>query len=26
VLCGLNAQPRSLLERSGFAQHIDLED
>ena len=26
VLCGLNARPRSLLERSGFAQHIDLED
>ena len=26
VLHGLNAQPRSLLERSGFAQHIDLED
>jgi SulP family sulfate permease len=25
VLHGLNAQPRSLLERSGFAQHIDLE-
>ena len=26
VLHGLNAQPRSLLERSGFSQHIDLED
>jgi SulP family sulfate permease len=26
VLHGLNAQPRSLLERSGFAQHIDLEE
>jgi sulfate permease, SulP family len=26
VLCGLNPQPRSLLERSGLAQHIDLED
>jgi SulP family sulfate permease len=26
VLSGLNPQPRSLLERSGFAQHIDLED
>jgi sulfate permease, SulP family len=26
VLWGLNPQPRSLLERSGFAQHIDLED
>jgi SulP family sulfate permease len=26
VLCGLNAQPRSLLERSGLALHIDLED
>lgn len=26
VVCGLNAQPRSLLERSGLAQHIDLED
>jgi SulP family sulfate permease len=26
VLRGLQAQPRSLLERSGFAQHIDLED
>jgi anti-anti-sigma regulatory factor len=26
VLCGLNPQPRSLLERSGFAQHIDLEN
>ena len=25
VLCGLNAQPRSLLERSGLALHIDLE-
>jgi sulfate permease, SulP family len=25
VLCGLNPQPRSLLERSGLAQHIDLE-
>lgn len=26
VLCGLNPQPRSLVQRSGFAQHIDLED
>jgi SulP family sulfate permease len=26
VLHGLNAQPRSLLERSGFSQHIELED
>jgi sulfate permease, SulP family len=26
VLWGLNPQPRSLLERSGFAQHIELED
>ncbi|MCE2780901.1 SulP family inorganic anion transporter [Limnohabitans sp.] len=26
VLHGLNAQPRSLLERSGFSQHIDLEE
>ena len=26
VLRGLNAQPRSLLERSGFSQHIDLEE
>jgi SulP family sulfate permease len=26
VLCGLNAQPRSLLERSGLALNIDLED
>lgn len=26
VLLGLNPQPRSLVERSGFAQHIDLED
>ncbi|WP_353237442.1 SulP family inorganic anion transporter [Limnohabitans sp.] len=26
VLLGLNAQPRSLLERSGFSQHINLED
>jgi SulP family sulfate permease len=26
VLWGLNPQPRSLLERSGFAQHVDLED
>ena len=26
VLCGLNPQPLSLLERSGFAQHIDMED
>jgi sulfate permease, SulP family len=26
VLHGLNAQPRSLLERSGFSRHIDLED
>ncbi len=26
VLWGLNPQPRSLLERSGFAQHITLED
>jgi SulP family sulfate permease len=26
VLSGLNPQPRSLLERSGFAQHIDLEN
>jgi SulP family sulfate permease len=25
-LCGLNPQPRSLLERSGFAAHITLED
>ncbi|MEY4505666.1 MAG: C4-dicarboxylic acid transporter DauA [Pseudomonadota bacterium] len=25
VLCGLNPQPRSLVQRSGFAQHIDLE-
>jgi sulfate permease, SulP family len=25
VLFGLNPQPRSLVERSGFAQHIDLE-
>jgi hypothetical protein len=25
-LHGLNAQPRSLLERSGFSQHIDLEE
>jgi SulP family sulfate permease len=26
VLCGLNPQPRSLVERSGFAQHIGLEN
>ena len=26
VLLGLNPQPRSLIERSGFAQHIDFED
>jgi SulP family sulfate permease len=26
VLRGLNPQPRSLLERSGFAQHIDMEE
>ena len=26
VLHGLNPQPRSLLERSGFAQHIDMEE
>ena len=26
VLHGLNAQPRSLLERSGFSKHIHLED
>jgi SulP family sulfate permease len=26
VLHGLNAQPRSLLERSGFSQHIELEN
>jgi SulP family sulfate permease len=26
VLHGLNAQPRSLLERSGFSQHIELEE
>jgi SulP family sulfate permease len=26
VLHGLNAQPRSLLERSGFSKHIELED
>jgi SulP family sulfate permease len=26
VLHGLNAQPRSLLERSGFSQHIELDD
>ncbi len=26
VMLGLNPQPRSLVELSGFAQHIDLED
>jgi SulP family sulfate permease len=26
VLRGLNPQPRSLLERSGFTQHIDMEE
>jgi len=26
VLWGLNTQPRSLVERSGFAQHIEMED
>ncbi len=26
VLCGLNPQPRSLVERSGFAQQIGLEN
>lgn len=26
ILLGLNPQPRSLIERSGFAQHIDFED
>ena len=26
ILRGLNPQPRSLLERSGFAQHIDMEE
>jgi SulP family sulfate permease len=26
VLKGVNPQPRSLMERSGFAQHIELEE
>ena len=26
VLKGVNPQPRSLMERSGFAQHVELQD